>query len=285
MPMSEETEKEIEPGRRSSGSGCWGRLFFGIAILAAIGLAVFFFLAWSSKQMYRAAQGEVTEWIESFQPEVVIESFEEWKEMEATGTQGNILEIATATSTESFSRKTAVAMFGKNLPLGTTVSEIQVPATYRYHIDLNGKWFLTSDGKRLLVIAPRVEPSLPVAFDSGGMKKKTKSGWARWDGDENLEALEKTITSKLAQRAVEEDALGKARDAGREGVARFVKTWLLSEEAWGSGQFEEIVVRFEREREQSLSTMPPTLVIDPEREPGSEDETEVRVGLEEAVAP
>lgn len=285
--MSEETETKNEEGRRSSGGGIWGRLFFGLAILAVIGLSVFFFLAWSSKQMYRAAKGEVTEWIEAFQPEVVIESFEEWKEMQATGTQGNILEIATATATESFSRKTAVAMFGKNLPLGTTVSEIHVPATYRYHIDLNGEWFLASDGKRLLVIAPRVEPSLPVAFDSGGMEKKTKSGWARWDGDENLDALEKTITSKLAQRAVQEDALAKARDAGREGVALFVKTWLLSEKAWGSEQFEEIVVRFEGESDQSLSSMPPTLVLDPEKESqaGAEEPDGPRVGLEEEVAP
>ncbi len=275
--MSEGAEVKGEEGGRSSGGGFWRRLFFGITILAVIGVSVFYFLVWSSQQMFQSVKNEVTELARVFQPELVIESFEEWRDMEAAGTDGNILEISTATATESFSRKTSVAMFGTNLPLGTTVSEITVPATYRYHIDLNGQWFLTTDEKRLLVLAPRVQPSLPVAFDSGKMEKKTKSGWARWDGDENMEELEKTVTSKLAQRSVREDALDKAREAGREGVARFVKTWLLSKDAWGASQFEGIVVRFEGENEQSLSKMPATLMIEPEVAP--------EIQLEEPVAP
>lgn len=263
--MSEEPNDSPEaPSRR--GGRVLKSFFLGILVLAAVGGGVFFFLAWMSQKAFDNAKEEVVEFIRIFQPDVVIESFEEWREMKATGNDGNILEIATAEATEKFSRKTAVAMFGTNLPLGTTVSEITIPATYRYHIDLNGNWFLTSDGNRLLVLAPRVQPSLPVAFDTAKVEKKTKSGWARWDGSENLEALEKSVTSKLAIRAAQEEAIQKARDAGREGVAEFVKTWLLSEDAWGDQQFEEIVVRFEGENEKSLSSMPSTLKVEPKSE-------------------
>ena len=271
--MNEEnTERSDSEGALAkSGSGFWRRLFFGLAILATIGLACFFAIVWTGKQAVNNVKEGAVELIRAFQPDVVIETFEEWRELRATGNDGNILEVATAESTEKFSRKTAVAMFGTNLPLGTTVSEITIPATYRYHIDLNGNWFLTSDGNRLLVLAPRIQPSLPVAFDTGRVEKKTKSGWARWDGAENLEELEKTVTSKLAVRAAQEEALEKARDAGRESVAQFVQSWLLSQGAWGDQQFEEIVVRFEGESDKPLSSMPTTLQL--EREVSIEKET------------
>lgn len=264
MTEPDRSRKDVD---RSNGRKSRARsgLLFALGILVATGVSVFFFLSWMSRQVVREAKEEMADLINVFQPDLVVETFEEWREMKATGTEGNILEIATAEATEKFSRKTAVALFGKHLPLGTTVSEIVVPATYRYHIDLNGRWFLTADGNRLLVLAPRVQPSLPVAFDTGKMEKKTKSGWARWDGDENLEALEKTVTSKLAQRSTKEDALEKAREAGREGVARFVRSWLISRDAWGETKFDEIVVRFEGEEGSSLSTMPPALDLEGEK--------------------
>lgn len=267
--MSETTSENPRPDRERSGNrgGCGRGLLLGIGILVVVGVAVFFAFVEIGQRTVDATREEAAALVRAFRPTEVISTFEEWRELEAEGNDGNILEIATATADETFSRKTAVAMFGKNLPLGTTVSEITVPATYRYHIDLHGDWFVTSDGNRLLVLAPPVEPSFPVAFDTGGMEKKTKSGWARWDGASNLEELEKSITGKLEQRAGDEEALQKARDAGRESVARFLRTWLLSSRAWGGDRFEEITVLFEGEKGKSLSAMPPTLRVDEDRVP------------------
>lgn len=154
-------------------------------------------------------------------------------------------------------------MFGATLPLGTTISEIQVTATYRYQIKISGEWSLSADGNRLLVVAPPVIPSLPVAFDTGTVQKKSKAGWARWDSQENLEELEKEITGKLALRAIDPLSISKVRDQGRLAVAKFVKHWLESYRAWDINQFEEIVIAFYGENltGQSMNSLPSTLRI------------------------
>jgi hypothetical protein len=228
-----------------------------IGIVSA--LAAAFVFAWIWKSGIDSTRETIIGVAEAFRPDEVVETFEVWREMKATGTDGNILEVATAESTETFTRKTNLEMFGKTLPLGTTISEISVPATYRYHIDLDDDWFLTSDGSRLLILAPRVRPSLPIAFDSGGVRKKTKSGWARWDGDDNLELLEQSVTARLAERASSPESIEKIQYAGREAVAKFVNTLLLSHHALDDAKFNEIVVMFEGEKGESLSSMPASL--------------------------
>jgi len=53
--------------------------------------------------------------------------------------------------------------------LGTTVSQIQVPVTYRYQIALGKEWQVHLRNGTLLVIAPAVMPSVPVAIDTSRM--------------------------------------------------------------------------------------------------------------------
>ncbi len=266
--MSDEldTAPVVAPGKR----GLLTKLFVFLCLLAVVGLGGFFGVVWMTKSGINAAtesaKKTIKEVVAAFNPDEVVETFDEWREMSATATEGNILEIATAESTEKFYRKTNLAMFGKTLPLGTTASEITVPATYRFHIDLNDDWFLTADGSKLIVLAPEVRPSLPVAFDTGRVEKKTQSGWARWDGGDNLEELERTITAKLGERARQPQVIEKIRGEGRIAVAKFVKNWLLEKEAWGDRQFTEIVVVFEGEKGQSLTSAPATLKLDREDE-------------------
>tara|TARA_R110002096_G_scaffold119495_8_gene258971 strand:- start:1855 stop:2667 length:813 start_codon:yes stop_codon:yes gene_type:complete len=251
-----ESQRQIKRG-----GGVLSKIFWLLLAVIAAGLIAFLSFIWLGKQGIDSTAETVVEIARAFKPDEVVETFEEWREMEASATDGNILEIVTAEATERFSRETNFEMFGTKLPMGTTISEINVPATYRYHIDLNDQWFVTTDGSRLLVLAPRVRPSLPVAFDSGKMEKKTKSGWARWDGQENLDELEKSITNKLALRSADESAIESVRDEGRIAVAKFVRTWLLSHDAWDIDQFKEIVVAFEGENlaAKSLSSRPVTL--------------------------
>jgi hypothetical protein len=237
--------------RRGPGTVFWVFLTFVVA-----GLIVFFTFVRMTNHAVTAVKDTVVGVAEIFKPDVVITTFSEWRELKISPTDGNILEIATAESSERFMRKTNLAMFGKVLPLTTTVSEITVPATYRFHIDLDDEWNITSDGKRLIVRAPKVSPSLPVAFDTAGVEKKTQAGWARWDGKDDLDALEKEITGKLEERARQPKTLSKVSDEARTSVARFIQKWLVDQNAWGTGRFEEIVVLFSDEQPDDVSTVP-----------------------------
>ena len=254
--MSEPANSEEEAARTVSP---WGKVFWMFAILIFAGLAVFFSFIWLAKQGMDLGADTAVKIAKAFRPEEVVETFNEWRELEAKGTNGNILEVATATATEKFTRQTNLEMFGMSLPLGTTVSEISVPATYRFHIDLLDGWFVTSDGNRLLVLAPEIRPSLPVAFDTGKMRKKTQAGWARWDGADNLDKLEKTITTRLGERAQSKATLKKVRAEARLAVAKFLKIWLLNQGEWGKEKFEGISVMFSGEKGEPLSNRAPVL--------------------------
>lgn len=249
--------RETRPPRRGPGT-----LFWMFLTLVVAGLIAFLAPLWFLQKTAGTVGETVSEVAKIFRPTRIVTTFNEWRELNVTATDGNILEVATAESPELFSRTSNVAMFGRVLPGTTTVSEITVPATYRFHIDLNDEWNLLADGKRLLVMAPAVRPSLPVAFDTGKVRKKTQSGWARWDGAENLAELEKEITGKLAERAILPATLEKIHGESRVPVAQFVRKWLLDKEAWGEGRFEEIVVVFSGEGDKVISSEPASLRLD-----------------------
>lgn len=260
-PESPQSDRKQKPSARRGP----GTLFWIFLTLVIAGLLVFFAPFWIARQGMKEMKETAVEVVKVFQPTEIVTTFNEWRELDATATDGNILEIATAESTERFTRTTNVAMFGKVLPLTTTISEITVPATYRFHINLNEEWNVLADGNRFLVQAPAVRPSLPVAFNTGGVQKKTQSGWARWDGAEHLAALEQEVTGKLAERAQQPATIEKIREEGRVAVAQFVQKWLLNKDAWGKGRFEEIVVVFAGEEGKVLTSEPAALRFDTEK--------------------
>jgi hypothetical protein len=159
---------------------------------------------------------------------------------------GGLLEISTVTVHERFKRTDTKEFWG--IPLGTTVSIIQVPVTYRYHIEMAKEWPIHIDGKTAVVRAGEVKPSLPVAFDTATMEKYTQSGWARFNKDENLALLEKSITPELKTRAAIPAIRQLAVDAGRQTVREFVTTWLLKEQGWKRDADHKVVVLFPGEQ-------------------------------------
>ncbi len=260
------------PSGGSRRASPWSRVMVLVLILTLAALVVFGGMLWIAgrtldvvERGVDAGKEAVVGIAEAFRPEVITETFMEFTALRAEGNEGNILEVATAEATESFTRKTNVVWFDREIPIGTTVSEISVPATYRYHIDLSDNWTLSAYDARVTVVAPSPRPSLPVAFDSGRARKKTKSGWARWDGGENLEALERSLTEKLAERAADPVTVDGVRDAARLSVAKFVRNWLLDRDHWHQDAYEEIVVVFEDELEKGepISELPPTLRLAP----------------------
>lgn len=266
-PVAPAADSKTEPKRVSA----WAALFWLLTILVLAGVAVFFGFVWitgrtidSVEKGMETGKETIVGIAEAFRPETISETFVAFTELTARGNEGNILEVATAEATETFTRKTNVVWFDRQVPLGTTVSEISVPATYRYHIDLNGDWDLSAYDDRVTVVAPTLAPSLPVAFDSEGVKKKSKSGWGRWDGEENLAELEKGLTAKLEERAGDEVTIDKVRDEARLSVAKFVQRWLLEREHWSPETYREIVVIFEDElsSDSSMSGRKPTLRLE-----------------------
>lgn len=230
-------------------ASAWAWVFRIVAVLALLALLFLAGALWLVKQVVDSGRQTVGDIAGAFRPERVVETFIEYTELKARGTEGNILEVATAEATETFTRQTNLRLFDRVMPLGTTVSEVSVPATYRFHIDLSGDWALEAEGGRLTVVAPSLQPSLPVAYDSARMQRKTKSGWARWDGAENLETLERTLTAELGQRAGDSRTVDQVREEARVAVAKFVRSWLLEREHWNPEAFQEIVVVFPDEAE------------------------------------
>jgi hypothetical protein len=160
-------------------------------------------------------------------------------------TSGGRLEVATVTATEAFKLDgPPKSLLG--VDLGHTVSHVQVKVVYRYYIDMAKEWPIQVRGSTAVVEADEVKPSLPVAFDTATMEKQTKSGWARFDKHENLDKLERLLSSELEKRAYGYRSL--ALDSARRSVADFVRTWLIKEQHWKQGPTHQVNVVFPGEK-------------------------------------
>ena len=165
-------------------------------------------------------------------------------------TKGGLLEVATVRALERFTREDSRDFWG--LDLGTTVSQIQVPVTYRFHIEMAREWPIEVRGRTAVARAPAIKPSLPAAFDTTLMEKYTKAGWARFNKEENLAALERSMTPTLAERASGDAYRGLAEDAARRTIAEFITTWLLKETDWKRDPAHKVVVLFPGEKPPPL---------------------------------
>jgi hypothetical protein len=169
-------------------------------------------------------------------------------------TRGGLLEIATVLVHERFRREDTRHFWG--ISLGTTISMIQVPVVYRYHIEMAREWPIHINGKTAVVRAGEVKPSLPAAIDTSRMEKYTQSGWARFNKDENLQLLERSITPELSARANDPAVKQLAVNAGRETVREFVTTWLLKEQGWKRDPQHKVLVLFPGEQEPAKGADP-----------------------------
>jgi len=171
---------------------------------------------------------------------------------------GSRLELASFESVESFSRSDARSVFFDLVPLGTNVTEIRVPVTYRYHLRLDDPWRLEVRGRVCLVRAPRVRPTLPPAIHTDRLERRSERGWLRFDLEQQMEALERSITPTLNARAASPENLDLVREPARRHVAEFVRDWLLREDQWREDRFAAVTVTFADEPEPS-AVRPPTL--------------------------
>ncbi|MEM8955334.1 MAG: hypothetical protein AAGD22_14365 [Verrucomicrobiota bacterium] len=257
-------KRELDsPARSAFQKPPWILLTLLVSLVAVLVAGVFVYV--KTIDTVGAAVEDLTS---GFSKEQITETFL-LNHIESTSTNGAILEVAIANASESFTRASSpVTYWEKEIPLGTTVSEVTVPATYRFHIDLHAPWHLSVNEDSCVVRAPPLRPSLPVAIDTSKMEKKTRSGWARFDKEENLEKLEGSLTEKLSQRAASYTERSDIREDARRSVALFVRNWLLRENQWGPGRFTDITVYFPDESppDQNPDLPGPTITLDDELE-------------------
>jgi hypothetical protein len=171
---------------------------------------------------------------------------------------GARLEVAAFESVETFTRTDTRAVFFDLLSLGTNVTEIRVPVTYRYHVRLDDPWRLDVREQVCLVQAPALRPSLPPAIHTDRMQKRSERGWLRLDLEQQMAELERSLTPTLSARATSAQTLGFVREPARRRVAEFVRDWLLREDHWRDDRFRAITVVFADE--QPAGPRVPTLL-------------------------
>ena len=167
--------------------------------------------------------------------------------------KGGLLELAKVTATESFKSQDELKYDFRwfELSAGTTTTEIGVPVTYRYHLRMRDNWRLDVADGVCIVYAPEIRPSQPPAVHTDKMEKSSDEGWARFNVEEQMIKLEKTITPTIRKYAANEKHMNAVRENCRKTVEEFVEDWLARENQWGEGKFRVVKVYFPGEAEEA----------------------------------
>lgn len=135
------------------------------------------------------------------------------------------------------------------IPLGTNEVAMRVRATFRYHVSLRQDWLVVRDGHTAAIIAPSLQATLPVAFDSHDMEVSTKRGWARWSNSvrELADGLGRTVTNQLGHRAQSPERIALYRHTARESVTEFAQNVLRHTNDLRRDRLQSISVHFHDE--------------------------------------
>ena len=187
----------------------------------------------------------VTKVLDAFKKDTITSTFTD-RLTDISKSQGGLLEVAVIKSVEEFRRSTSNWR-------GTTISEIRVPAVFKYDVSLQEQWHIeTREGDNAnlcIVLAPRLKPSLPVPILTHKLERYSQEGWLRWDAEEEMDVLLSEITPHLNRRARSKTKL--ARDQARLAIGEFVKIWLLEADHWRQDRFSIIQVVFSDELKEN----------------------------------
>ena len=241
MTETDEPKAELStsPSPARTGGGGWWKAFAIVAVTALLcftGLALYLgkSLTEAFSQPGKLLSGFFTGEVKHTVANVLLE---------IQRTHGDNLEVASPTTTmETFTRADSRMVGWGKIYLGTTVTEIKVPASYRFHVKLSEMKDAKLDGNVLIITAPEIRPSLPVAFDTAGMEKKSDSGWARFDGADQLAEMEKSISAGLGERATKQVEV--VREVARKDIEEFVQKWIVDNNPTYREQIRAIKVLF-----------------------------------------
>jgi hypothetical protein len=165
-------------------------------------------------------------------------------------TSGGLLEVSKINTTERFQSSQSHSILG--VSTGKTVTQIRVPAVYRYHIELAPEWKIRLRDGVFIVIAPSVKPSLPVAIQTTDIQKESMGIWSTLTGNALLDKLQISISPVLASRASSQTYVNLQRESARTTVKEFVAKWLITQEKWKLASGYPIRVYFADEPIQAL---------------------------------
>jgi len=206
------------------------------------------------------AKDAAAEIVERFHAGYITETFT--SAIPELSSDGMKLELASMQSVETFRRSEAKTALWDSVYLGTTTTEIRVPVTYRYHLDLVGPWKLDVEGNSCIVMAPRFRATQPPAIHTHRMQKWSERGWARFNEEEQMRELERSITPSISRYAEDSRHRELVREECRKKVAEFVRDWLLRENQWSLDRFSSIRVVFADEGDREPAQFAPTIRIE-----------------------
>lgn len=160
-------------------------------------------------------------------------------------TPGGLLEVSTITTEERFDSTTTHTVLGA--PVGKTVAQVRVPAVFRYHIPLAKDWTFRSTANTLMVIAPAVRPSLPVAINTTKLESLSLGIWSPLTGSDAIASLQRSITATLATKSTAPDMIKLQRESARQTVTEFVQKWVVQQPRWQGAKAPTVFVFFEDE--------------------------------------
>jgi hypothetical protein len=179
-------------------------------------------------------------------------------QVEVIRTKGGLLAVSTIRAPESFHATADHTVLG--VPVGQTTSQIRVQAVYGYHVELAPEWKVTRRDKTLIVIAPRVKPTLPVAIDTARLERYAAGTWSAFTGPAELDRLQRSISQSLAAKATLPSYIQFQREAARATVTEFVGKWMLSQERFRPMGDYKVRVFFADEPIEALGSAPPPFV-------------------------
>ena len=208
-------------------------LVYGVVVLLSAVLAI-----WAYRSLTK-------------KPDVVVTS-PLTDEMLVMRTQGGLLEVSRIKAQEVFDGRYANEFLFMSFE--PTVARIRVPATYTYRIPLAKEWKVLRFGQDFAVVAPKVEPALPVAVDLAKMEKNVSGTWSMFTGTQSLDATERALTQKLAIKSRSRAYITLQRDEARKTVAEFVRKWLITQRPYEHVDPDRVHVFF---ADEAIETMDP----------------------------
>ena len=196
-----------------------------------------------------------------------VRKYETWSasldQVEVVRTEGGLLQVSTIRSPEYFKATKPHDLLGYDL--GPTTTHIRAAATYHYHIELAREWKVrVRPNRTVIVVAPAVKPTLPVAIDTARLERNAEGRWSLLTGTSELDALQKTITQQLADRASSPSYIKFQRDAARSTVSEFIRKWLLTQDRWKDARNLQLRVYF---TDEPISELPDPMPNLPRLEP------------------
>jgi len=167
-------------------------------------------------------------------------------------TNGGLLEVGKVVYTKQFRLREKGTLLGIEIPSCPTVAAVAVKAHFTYRGRLEPEWKakITAD-KRVLVIAPPLEPAIPVAFDTASLDESL-DGCPIIKNNQLLDRLRKQLSANLAARANAPDYKRMVRNDAAKTVSEFIRKWYLGRDEYAYAKDYQIVVRFKGEPIEDL---------------------------------